>query len=308
MERRVKSYLAIRRKLGFAMKEGGDLLTSFAKYADRSGHHGALTIDLAVQWAKLPTMASPSQWARRLGIVRQFARYESAIDPKTQIPPMRLLGTFRRRIQPHIYSDHEIASLIRAAGELAPVGSLRPLTYSNLFGLLASTGLRISEALRLNRTDVDITGSVLTVTRTKFHKSRLVPLHPSTTRALSNYTERRNRYCPLPKSKAFFLSNLGTRPKYRTVNGTFVKLRHRLGWVGYGTRRPPRIHDIRHSFACRRLLAWYREGGDINVKLPALSTYLGHVGVSHTYWYLTAVPDLMAAASERFELHAGEFQ
>ena len=302
MERRVESYLALRRKLGYVLKAQGDLLLNFARYADAIGQRGgALTTDLAVRWAKLPPKASPNQWARRLSIVRQFARHEKAFDPETQIPPVRLLGTAGRRAQPHIYSEHEIGTLLRAAEELAPVDSLRPRTYSTLIGLLASTGLRVSEALRLNRAEVDFTSGVLTISNTKFHKSRLVPVYPSTTRALQSYAEHRDHYCRLPKSNAFFLSNLGTRPKYRTLNGAFVKLRNRLGWAGNGTRRAPRLGDLRHTFACRRLLAWYREGGDIDVKLPTLSTYLGHVGVTHTYWYLTAIPELMAIVSARFE-------
>jgi len=215
------------------------------------------------------------------------------------------LGPSCRRIDPHIYSPKEVAALLSAAGNLAPAGGLRPQTYITLLGLLASTGLRISEALRLTRSDVDLNTGILTITKTKFHKSRLVPLHPSTTKALKQYVERRDRLYPLAQARTFFLSDLGIPLKYGAVRDTFRELRRRLGWRGDSGRRAPRIHDIRHTFACRRLLTWYEEGADVNQRLPALSTYLGHVRVSCTYWYLTAVPDLMAIASSRFESSGG---
>lgn len=301
MESRAEAYLALRRRLGSAMKIQGELLLGFARYADGAGHQGPITTALALHWAKLPQNASPGYWAGRLGVVRGFARYEAAHDPRTEVPPYRLLGRSRRRVQPHIYSDDEIADLLGASAALSPMGGLRPRTYTTFFGLLAATGLRVSEAIRLAQADVDLLGGVLRVCETKFHKSRLVPLHPSTTRALGAYIEERDRRFPRPQAKTFFLSGRGLPLSYGRVRMTFVELRHALGWVSRGGRCAPRIYDIRHTFACRRLLAWYEEGGDINLRLPVLATYLGHVQVSDTYWYLTAIPDLMAVAGARFE-------
>jgi integrase len=304
MKSRVEAYLALRRGLGFAYVKEGDLLLGFARYADKGRHHGPLTTALAVRWAKQSTSLN---WrARRLDVLRGFARHEAAQDIRTEIPADGLLGSARRRRgQPHIYSERELTDLLRAAAALLPPGGLRPQTYTTFFGLLASTGLRVSEAIRLMQADVDLGGQVLRVSETKARKSRLVPLHPSTTRALATYAAERDRRHPRPQVSAFFLDGGGLPLKYNTVKDTFADLRRGLDWVRPASpgsrRRLRRIHDLRHSFACRRLLAWYEEGGDIHVKLPALSTYLGHVHVRDTYWYLTAIPDLMAVASARFE-------
>jgi len=296
-----EEYLALRRKLGFRLEKPGRELLNFAGYADRVGHEGAITTEMAVRWAKLPHGADPLWRARRLDVVRRFARYRIAVDPGTEVPPAGMLGPSYRRKPPHIYSEDEIASLLGAAASLRPAAGLRPHTYTTLLGLLASTGLRISEALRLDRTDVDLGTGVLTIVETKFHKSRLVPLHPSSTAALSAYAERRDRRHPLLRNGAFLVSDVGSRLGYGGVRCTFVELRRRLGWLPQPGRRPPRIHDLRHTFACRRLLAWYQDGSEIHTKMPVLSTYLGHVKVTDTYWYLTAVPELMAIASARFE-------
>jgi len=301
----VEGYLALRRKLGAALEIEGRQLLGFARYADGIGHRGPITTDLAISWAKLPALASPLYWARRLDIVRRFARHRLPYDPQTQVPPEGILGPSYRRKHPYIYSEEEIGALIGAATKLSPPDGLRPYTYATLLGLLASTGLRIGEALRLTRGDVDFTTGLLRVSETKFHKSRLVPLHPSTTKALLAYAQKRDCQPGLAGTKAFFPSDLATSLKYDQVRSTFACIRQRLGWASGQARRPPRLHDLRHTFACRRLLTWYREGVPLDHKVPALSTYLGHVGVITTYWYFTAVPDLMAAAAERFERYAG---
>ena len=301
----VDEYLAFRRNLGFTLKSEGRELRSFARYADHTGHEGGITAELAVRWAQLPATADRVYWARRLGLVSRFARYLLASDPSTEVPDPGFFGSSHRRREPHIYSDVEITQLLRAAARLWPASGLRPKTYTTLLGLLASTGLRIAEALRLSRDEVDLDIGVLTVSETKFHKSRLVPLHPTTTMALRCYAEHRDHFCRLPRARTFFLSDAGIPVKYRRVNDAFVKLRRRLGWMADGGRRLPTIHDMRHTFACRRLLGWYEEGADVNLKMPALSTYLGHVRVSDTYWYLTAIPELMARAAARFEKAAG---
>jgi integrase len=306
MTSQVEEYLLLRRGLGFSLEVEGSQLLAFARYAERMEHKGPITTELAVRWAKLPDRASPLGWARRLDMVRRYAKYRIATDPQTEIPPPGLLGPSYRRTEPHIYSNEEIAALMGAAARLKPTGGLRPLTYTTLFGLLASTGLRISEAIRLDRADVDLRVGVLTITETKFRKSRLVPLHPTTVTALKAYADQRDHSLPLKRTGRFFISDFGARLNYPTVCSTFVKLRRDLGWTNRNGRRLPRLHDLRHAFACRRLLSWYRDGADVDKKMPALSTYLGHVSVEGTYWYLTAAPDLMAVASSRFEGRQGK--
>jgi len=300
----VEDYLTMRRSLGFAIHVEGQELIRFARFAEQAGHRGPLTTNLAVRWARLPSAASPIYWARRLDVVRRFAKYRLLFDRSTEVPPPGLLGPSYRRPTPHIYSSLEIAALLEAASKLGPVRGLRPWTYETLFGLLASTGLRISEALRLRRTDVDLEHGVITGVETKFHKSRLVPLHPSTMRALRRYAARRDRYhrqrAHVP---AFFVTERGTELKYWRTMMTFHSLRTHLGWVVDG-RKPPRIHDLRHSFAVARLLRWYDEGDNVDQRIADLATYLGHVKVSDTYWYLTAIPALLAASARRFEGYA----
>jgi integrase len=213
-----------------------------------------------------------------------------------------LLGGFpRRRKPPHIYSDGEIADLLRAAAALRPPGGLRPQTYVTLFALLAATGLRISEARRLTTHDVDLEAGRLVIRESKFRKSRLVPLHPTAVTGLRRYADLRDRYAGLPRSERFFRTEHAVELKQRAVESSFERLRVRLGWTAQGRTRRPRIHDLRHTFAVRRLLRWYEEGADLDRKLLALATYLGHTKVADTYWYLSAIPELLAITSKRFE-------
>jgi integrase len=298
-----EEYLAARRALGFALRIDGQQLLAFARYADRCGHRGPLTTALAVRWATRSAMASPIGRARRLDVVRPFARYLAATDSGTEIPPPALLGPSHRRLPPHVYSREEITALLRAAAALSPLGGLRPRTYTTLFALLMCTGLRVSEALRLVQADVDLAARVLTVRETKFRKTRLVPLHPSASRALGRYAAQRDRVHPQPPQPTFFLSEAGRPLAYSTVRTTFLRLRQALGWCRPG-HRPPRIHDARHTFACHRLQRWYRDGTDVDQHLLALSTYLGHAKVSDTYWYLTATPGLLRTPAARFERFA----
>lgn len=304
MVARAQKYLAARRALGFALRIEGQQLLAFARYADRCGHRGPLTIALALRWATRSATAGPIGRARRLDVVRPFARYLAADEPGTEIPPGGLLGPSHRRLPPHVYSCDEIASLLRATAALGPPRGLRPHTYTTLFGLLACTGLRISEALKLTRSDADLAGGVLTIRATKFRKTRLVPLHPTASLALARYAERRDRVHPHSSVPNFFLGQTGAPLAYSTVRTKFLRLRRDLGWNPRSPGRAPRIHDIRHTFVCRRLQSWYENGNDVEHQVLALSTYLGHAKVSDTYWYLTATPALLAIIANRFEQSA----
>jgi integrase len=207
-------------------------------------------------------------------------------------------------MQPHIYSDCQVRELIFAAAELKPTYRLRPLTYSTLFGLLASTGLRISEALKLRKDHVDLEQRLMRIERTKFRKSRLVPLHPTVAQAVRRYASERDRDRSGRASDAFFVGGHGQALPYPTVQYTFRRLRAQLGWRGNGMLPKPRIQDLRHTFACARLLRWYQQGVDVDHAIAALSTYLGHGKVTDTYWYLTGTPQLLSIAGKRFERFA----
>lgn len=301
----VEEYLAFRRGLGFALETPEWMLLDFGRYAARVGHQGSLTTDLAVQWALSTRSSDPAQAARRLAAVRQFARHRAVFDPGTEIPPAGLLGRVGRRKQPHIYDDAEVAALLEQASLLLPSGRLRPRTYVAFFSLLVSTGLRLSEACRLAPGDVDLAHGVLTVREGKFRKSRLVPLHPTATQALIRYAAYRNARCSkVPQSRGFFRTDRAPVLTRAAVEKTFARLRKRLGWTAHGRARRPRIHDMRHTFAVRRLLRWCEDGADLDRKIQALATYLGHAKVTDTYWYLSAVPELMAITSQRFERFA----
>ena len=298
----VEEYLSVRRGLGFVLETQAYMLRDFARFADTVGHRGPLSTELAVRWALASRSSDRAQAIRRLGAVRQFARYRALVDPATEVPQAGLLGRRARRPQPHIYSDAELAALLDQASRLRPKHGLRPRTYVAFFSLLACTGLRLSEACRLTVEDVDLNAGVITVREGKFRKARLVPLHSSTTEALARYAALRDRCCEGPGR--FFRTERAPALHKDTIEKTFGRLRRRLGWTAQGRARQPRIHDLRHSFAVRRLLRWYEQGADLERKLLALSLYLGHAHVSDTYWYLTGVPELMAIAAERFERFA----
>jgi integrase len=300
----VDEYLDYRRRLGFLLHIEGRMLLAFARYADRSGHRGPPTTELAVRWARLSADAAPQYQARRLQVVRGFARHRAIFDPTTEIPPEGLLGPAQRRATPHIYSEAELSALLDAARRLASPTGLRSRTYATLIGMLSCTGLRIAEALKLARSDVDWDHATLTIHETKFHKSRLVPLHPTTVRALEIYARFRDRCHPIPQTDAFFVSERGTPLPDARVRITFRGLRTHLPVPPGPEGRAPRIYDLRHTFACRRLLRWYADGADLDHAVLTLSTYLGHAQVSDTYWYLTGIPELLNLAATRFEQFA----
>jgi integrase len=295
---KVHAYLAHRRALGFQLKCEGAQLLNFARYADGLGHRGALTRQLAVGWACLPQNADRLYWARRLEIVRTFAQHLLVIEPRTQVPPRHLLGPAHRRPSPHLYTSRQVRLLLRRAGQLN--GRLRPYTWQTLIGLLACTGLRISEAMHLKLSDVDWPQSVLIIRESKFGKTRLVPLHPTALGPLRTYAQRRQELFPL--AEYFFVSDGGQRLAPSTVGQTFSQLRKGIPF----SRRPPRLHDLRHAMASWVLQRWLASRQGAVNRVLILSRYLGHGRVEDTYWYLTALPQLLAQAAERFEPPAHE--
>lgn len=303
MSHLVQRYLSDRRRLGFSLEIAGSQLLAFARFADQSGHQGPITKALVVSWVRSSPPRSLVTWPRRIEIIRPFAKFCKKFDPASEIPDRHLFGRSHRRLVPHIYSEVEIRGLLSSAKKLGPTGTLRPLTYSCLFGLIAATGLRFSEALNLGRSDVDLGSGTLTIRQTKFQKSRLVPTHPTTARMLRKYTGARDQAVANICDR-FFVSTRGVGLKKTTVHGVFQRLRSQLGWVARGDHPLPRIHDLRHSFICHRVQQWYQQGINVDHAILALSTYVGHTKVTDTYWYLTGIPDLMAIVSRKFERFA----
>lgn len=301
MTARAEAYLIARRALGVALRIEGQQLLRFARFADSENPRRPLTEATALAWARSSSRATRVGQARRLEVVRPFARWLLAQEPDTEVPGTGLLGPGHRRKPPHPFNDTEIHDLLTAATQLRPAGGLRPRTFAALFGLLACTGLRPGEAVRLTRDDVDLATGRLVVRETKFHKSRLVPLHPSAIQVLRRYARERDRHLPTPSPAGFFLLDSGLPVTMGKAHTAFKRIRLRLGWTARAGRRPPRLYDLRHRFACARLLRWHVERADVNVCLPRLATYLGHVKVSDTYWYLTGEPALMAVCAARFE-------
>ena len=294
----LSEYLATRRAPGFKLRAVGRRLEQFVLFAETAGT-GFITTELALEWAMHSAHASAAHRARQLGIVCQFAQYCSALDARTEIPPPDLLPYRYTRRPPHLYTDAEITGLLQAARRLASPTGLRAMTYATLFGLLAVTGMRVAEPIALDRADVDLCGGSLTIRGGKFGKSRWLPLHRSTRHALQRYATRRDRLHPAPLTPSFFLSEHGHRLTDCSVRATFVKLSYRIGLRAPQDHSGPRLHDLRHGFAIRTLLHWYRAGVDVNQRLPQLATYLGHAHVSDTYWYLSASPELLQPAAQR---------
>ena len=298
----VEEYLAVRRSLGAQLHRTAIDLRQFVEYLEREGAD-FVTTDLALRWARRSANAQPTTWAERLGVVRRFASWRSVTDPRTEIPPPGLLPHRRRRIPPYVYSDEEIERLVDEAARLPSAAGLRGPTFATLFGLLAATGLRIGEALNLDIADVDLSDGVLAIRKAKFGKSRFVPIHESTRRALASYADLRERVLPQRLHDAFFVTERGTRIRHGMAEWTFARVSCAIGLRAPAPRgctgRGPRLHDMRHRFAAARLIEWYRAGLDVERELPKLSTYLGHVHVRHTYWYIEAVPELLQLATER---------
>ena len=305
---RVERYLVERHRLGFSDRSQAYALRSFARHVQAVSHRGPLTVEVMADWARHDSHGSsdPLTWARRLKLLRSFLRWLQQFEPRTEVPDDAIFGRLPERQAPHIYSEREIVDLLAAARRLGPTPGLRGVVFETLFGLIASTGMRISEALSLHNEDVDLKYGMLTIHQTKFGKSRQVPMHLSIVEALRRYRWMRDLAGGSAQDAAAFF--VGTRGRRRglplsthQVERVFAGLREQLGWHNRGTHHAPRIHDLRHTFIVRRIVLWQTQGVDVDQAMLSLSTYVGHAMVTNTYWYLSAVPELMALAAGRFE-------
>jgi len=300
LTRGICDYLNMRRGLGFKLANYETDLNSFVHFM-KERSQTVITIAPALEWACATPSSRKAQWARRLGRVRGFARYWHAIDPRTEIPAWELMPYRSHHARPYLYSEVEISQILNAALRLPPVGALRCWTYYTLFGLLVCTGLRVSEATGLETQDVDLHEGVLTIRKTKFGKSRLVPIADSTVKILFDYSQRRDRFLAGRKAVRFFVSLRGTPVRKCNLETIFAQLSREVGVRGQSDRNGPRMHDFRHRFAIQTLVRSYHNDKNVDRVLPILSTFLGHVGIESTYWYLSACPELLGAAAERLE-------
>ena len=305
---RLAHYLAVRRSLGYDLSFSERVLRRFTTFADDEGADH-VTINLFLRWKERFGLANNNTWATRLGMVRVFATWLQGIDPRTEVPPAGLISGKLRRSRPYIYTDDQVAAIVTEAGRLRSAYGLRGWTCSTLFGLIAATGLRVSEAIGLDEQDIDLEEAVLTVRRGKNGKSRFVPMSASAVDRLGAYRAERNRILGASPS-AFFLFESGQRPTDCSARYNFaqvcqkIDLRDRQMFNKHG--RGPRIHDLRHTFAVRTIMDWYRQGLDPDREMIKLSTYLGHAKPEHTYWYIEAVPELLQLACERAEQSIAE--
>jgi integrase len=291
-------YLSMRKGLGYKYEQQTRRLAGFVAFMEKR-KATTITTKLAMEWATLPPDRHAA-WALRLTDVRGFARHVASFDRQTEVPPVGILPGWKRA-KPYVYSDAEIDALLAAALALPPEDGLRRWTYYTLFGLIAVTGMRISEAMGIERDDVDLDTGVLTVRLTKFGKSRLLPLHETTSAALRSYADRRDAHLGARCGSTFFVTEQGNRLLHQYVYCVFWRLSREIGLRRPGDRTGPRVHDFRHRFAIRTLLGWYREGANVQQQLPVLSTYLGHACARDTYWYLSACPALMQEAARRLD-------
>lgn len=300
LEGHLADYLAMRRALGYKLERAGKLLPQLVRFLQAAGA-STVTAELAIAWARLPEGARPQYLAQRLAIARGFAAYLRTIDPTTEVPPSGVFPAKRFRPAPYIWSEADVCRLVEQAGTLRP--RLRAATYATLFGLLAATGMRLGEAIGLERDDVDLQQGLITIRHAKFGRVRLVPVHETVTQALGRYVDQRDRLCRRPRAQAFFLSSAGTALGRSGVEKVLRQLTTAMG-IRTATVRP-RAHDLRHRFAIATLITWHQAGLDVDEHIAVLSTYLGHVAPSDTYWYLSATPELMALAAKRLDEHLG---
>jgi integrase/recombinase XerD len=306
LQDRLRDYLALRRGLGFRLVEAECYLRDFCSFMKQE-RATVVTSSLALRWAMMPASARPTTWAGRLTVIRQFARYLKGFEPATEIPGTRLLPFRPKRCQPYLYSLEEIEGLMTAARSMPSRQMLKPHTVATLIGLLAVTGMRVNEALSARHEDIDLESGVITIRGSKFTKSRLVPLHPSTVQALREYATRRDHCIPRrwPRGPHFLLTGRGAQFAASEVHLAFDAISRTVGLRTPQMRRGPRLHDLRHRFATETLLRWSRAGVEIEREMPALTTYLGHSNLSDTYWYLSAHPELLKHAALRLQRRWG---
>lgn len=300
LRKHANDYINLRRKLGFKLIEAERLINNFITFIENE-NSSFITIKSAFNWAKKPKNILRSCWGTRLSVIRKFSCYVKTIDLRNEIPPFGLLNYKHQRSKPYIYSDDEILKLLKASLLLKSNQNIRAHTYYTIFGLLAVTGLRISELTSILISDVDFIEGRLIIRKTKNRKSRIIPIHKSTLQVLRRYLYFRNKIEAKNKSSNFFISEEGTNITNFTVRNTFIKLSRKISLRKSTDSFGPRLHDFRHTFAVRTIIQWYKEDADVEVQMPILSTYLGHVKPSDTYWYLSLVPELVALAGKRFE-------
>lgn len=305
----VEKYIKFKQSMGYQIKIESQELRRFAKFARENNHQGSLTIDLALNWASENPHYTRWYRARRLETVHVFAKYAFAIDKNSQIPPTGIFGKCHGRVAPYIYSNDEVIILMDHAKKLISPDNLRASTITTAIGLLWATGMRVCELHRLLRNDIDFDKMEIHIRDTKFHKERYIPIHKTVIEALKRYAKFRDSLYPNSDSDYFFLTTGGQVLSKRHLEYNFAKVRQYLlpNRKNRWDRRPPRLYDLRHTFACNTIIRWYKEGADVNHNLLLLSMYLGHVKPSDTYWYLTGTPQLLAIATEQFENFARGF-
>lgn len=302
----VKSYLAYRRGLGFDLETQELRLRDFARFAESRAIHEYLTVELAVAWARNSKVPSSATWSVRLETLRGFAKYLKRFDVKHEVPPRDIFGSHHRRSVPHIFTEDELLMLLDATEDLVPLNSLRAATCKTVFGLLASTGLRISEAVNLRRTDFNAGLNLLCIREGKFRKDRLVPVHPSVTEVLKEYEQLRDCMVANPMTNHFFLLDNGKQANQRSLIYALRIICRRLNLQPRGDHRNHRLHDLRHTFIVRSILRAYQRESDPCRTVMSLSTYVGHSSINYTYWYFTGTPELMAIAASRFSTYFQE--
>lgn len=298
----LSDYLTVRRALGYKLERAEKLLTQFLTYLEEHSQQH-ISIETTLAWATLPAGEHHYWWAYRLVVIRRFIAYVRTIDPATEVPPTNLLPIRSPRATLYLYSAEQIAALLAATGTLRTPH--RAATYRTLIGLLTVSGMRVGEAMALDRRDFDSRNGLLIIHKGKFGKSRELPLHPSTVDAIQTYLCRHDRPPAAKNNPALFVSTAGTRLLYASVHYTFRKMVRHAGLKPHSASCRPRLHDLRHSFAVATLLDAYGDSGDPANRLPLLSTYLGHIGPAMTYWYLSAAPELLALVARRLERHFG---
>jgi site-specific recombinase XerD len=296
----LKDYLAMRRSLGFKLHSTGDLMMSFVSFMEQRQADYITTL-LALEWANQTMSLQPGRCGTRLNPVRSFARYCSAMDPRTEVPPFGLLPSHYARPTPYLFSAEDVSNLLRACLQSHPNESFVDRTMYCVLGLLSVAGLRISEALNLTLDDIDNDDGILLIRSAKFGKFRFVPMHSTTVAVLTSYQRLRESLLAGRRVPHLFLNAKAARLTYEQANDQFHRLSEKAGLPSRSASRRPHLHDLRHHFAMSTLMNWYRDGQDIEQRLPVLSAFLGHVQISNTYWYLSACPDLLGVAKERLE-------